>query len=214
MRRLAVVLIVIVLAGILLVVVDRAVASTAEDRAEEEVSERIGADADVELHGSSFVGLSLLLGRPIDAHMTAQNVPLDDVPANLQQLDVDLTGVRLGFDALRDPPEDLPPADTGRFEARLDDRATFALAEIPPVVASVGIRDGAVRLQVLGNEAAGDLHVRDGNVVIVPRTPLGAILATDIPLDISGQPGEPRIEEATIEGDVLIVRGVLQDLDG
>jgi hypothetical protein len=113
---------------------------------------------------------------------------------------------------LRDPPDDLPPADHGRFEARLGDEATFALARVPQVVADLRISDGAVRLRVLGNEAAGDVQVRDGNIVIVPRTPLGALLATDVPIDISGQPGDPRIEEAEIDGDVLIVRGVLQEL--
>lgn len=212
MRRLLVLLLVLgVLVGLALVA-DRVVARMAEERAEERVSERLDAEADVELHGS-FTGLRILAGLPIDAEMRATGVPLQDVPAELERLEVTLTGVRLGISALRNPPEDdLPPADDGRFEARLDDEATFALANVPRVVASIRISDGAVRLRVLGNEAAGDVEVRDGEVVIIPRTPLGALLATDVPLDISGQPGDPRIEEAEIEGDVLVLRGVLQSV--
>jgi hypothetical protein len=211
MRRLLVLLTVVVVLGGGLLLADQAIAAAAEDRAEKRVSERIDADADVTLHGS-FPGLRLLVGQPVRAEMTAAHVPLAGVPANLQSLDVTLTGVRLSVADLRDPPDDLPPADDGRFEARLDDAATFALAQVPRVVADLRIADGAVRLRVLGNEAAGDVQVRDGNIVIVPRTPLGALLTTDVPLDISGQPGDPRIEQAEIDGDVLIVRGVLQDL--
>lgn len=212
MRRLLVVLAVVVIAGALLLVVDRVVVRMAESRAEERVSDLIDAEADIELHGT-LTGLRLLVGQPVRAEMSARDVPLDGVPANLDRLDVTLTGVRLDVNDLRDPPEDLPPADSGRFEARLDDEATFALAQVPRVVADLRISDGAVRLRVLGAEAAGDVHVRDGEIVIVPRTPLGALLATDMPLDISGQPGDPRVEEAEIDGGVLIVRGVLQDIE-
>lgn len=211
MRRFLVVLSVIILVGVLLLVADRVVVGIAEERAEEQVSERIDADADVELHGT-LAGLRMLVGAPLRAEMSARDVPLDGVQANLERLDVTLSGVRLDIGDLRDPPEELPPADAGRFEARLDEEATFALAQVPRVVADIRISDGAVRLRVLGNEAAGDVTVRNGEIVIVPRTPLGALLATDVPLDISGQPGDPRIEEAEIDGDVLIVRGVLQDV--
>lgn len=213
MRRLLVVLVVVVLLGGLLFGVDRGAVYVAERRAESRVSERIGADADVELVGT-LPGLRLLTSRPVRAEMTATDVPLDEVPADLDLLQVTLEGVRLGLNDLRNPPSDLPPADSGRFEARLGGDATFALAQVPRAVADLRISDGAVRLRVFGAEAAGDVQVRDGEIVIVPRTPLGALLATDIPLDISGQPGDPRIEEAEIDGDVLIVRGVLQDLGG
>jgi len=213
MRRLLVVLAVVVLGGALVIGVDRGVAYAAERRAESRVSERIGADADVELIGT-LPGLRLLVSRPVRAEMTATNVPLDEVPADLDLLRVTLEGVRLGLGDLRNPPSDLPPSDSGRFEARLGGDATFALAQVPRAVADLRISDGAVRLRVFGAEAAGDVQVRDGEIVIVPRTPLGALLATDIPLDISGQPGDPRIEEAEIDGDVLILRGVLQELGG
>jgi hypothetical protein len=211
MRRLIVVLAVVVLGGALVIGLDRAAVVIAEGRAESRVSERIGADADVELVGT-LPGLRLLTSRPVRAEMTAVDVPLDDVPASLDRLRVTLEGVRLGLDDLRNPPSELPPADSGRFEARLASDATFALARVPRAVADLRISDGAVRLRVFGAEAAGDVQVRDGAIVIVPRTPLGALLATDIPLDISGQPGDPRIESAEIDGDVLIVRGVLQGL--
>lgn len=213
MRRVFAVFLVLAILVVLVLLADRAVASVAEERAEERVSERLDTEADVELHGS-FTGLRLLTGQPVRAEMAAEGVPLDEVPAELERLDVTLTGVRLGLSALRNPPEDdLPPADSGEFEARLGSRATFALANVPRAVADLRIEDGAVRLRVLGAEASGDVTVRDGNVVIVPRTPLGALLATDVPLDISGQPGDPRIEEAEIDGDVLVLRGVLQSVD-
>jgi hypothetical protein len=210
MRRLVAVVLLLAILVALALVVDRVVADMAEERAEERVSAQLDAEADVALHGS-FTGLRLLAGLPVDVEMRATHVPLDDVPAELERLDVTLTGVRIGIGTLLDPPEDdLPPADEGRVEARLGADATFALANVPTVVASIRIADGAVRLRVLGNEASADVQVRDGEVVIVPRSPLGALLATDVPLDISGQPGDPRIEEAEIDGDVLVLRGVLQ----
>jgi hypothetical protein len=211
MRRLFALLLTVAILVVLTLVVDEAVAAVAEDRAEQRVSDRLDADADVELHGN-LVGLRLLAGRPVRAEMTATGVPLDDVQASLERLDVTLVGVRLGLGALRNPPKDLPPADGGRFEARLGGDATFALASVPRAVADLRIADGAVRLRVLGTEAAGDVRVRDGDVVIVPRTPLGVLLATDVPLDLSGQPGDPLIEEAEIDGDVLVLRGVLRSV--
>lgn len=211
MRRLLGLVLVLALLVVGALVLDQVVAGMAEQRAEERVTERIGAEADVELHGT-LTGLRLLTRQPVRAEMTARDVPLDEVPADIDRLDVTLTGVRLGIGDLRDPPEDLPPADDGRFEARLGGGATYALARVPRAVADLRIEDGAVRLRVLGNEVAGDVRVRDGEVVIIPRTPLGVLLATDIPLDISGQPGNPKIEDAEIDGDVLVLRGVLQSV--
>jgi hypothetical protein len=193
----------------LALVVDVLVARAATERAEERVEEALGVPADVELHGWP-VGLRLLTGRVARAEMRAEGVPLEDVPADLEHLAVTLTGIRVGLAELRSPPADLPPAEDGTFEARLGGDATYALASVPSAVASLSISDGAVRLRVLGAEVAGDVQARDGDVVIVPRTPLGALLSRTIPLDLTGQPGDPRIEEAVIEGDVLVLRGELR----
>lgn len=203
---------VVVAVGVLLalaVVVDVVVSRMATQRAEQAVEEALGVPAEVELHGWP-VGLRLLTGRVERVELRAEDVPLDRAPVDLDSLQVTLRGLRFGIDDLRSPPAGLPPAEEGTFEARLGEDATFALARVPASVASLSISDGAIRLRVLGAEVAADVRGRDGDVVIVPRTPFGSLLAQSIPLDLSGHPGDPVIEEAEVEGDALVLRGSLR----
>jgi hypothetical protein len=211
LRRIFVaILVIVVLAGALFAL-DLVVARMAEERAERQVTDALGAPADVTLHGWP-VGLRLLGGRVARAEATARDVPLEDHDASLDRVDVTIRRIRVGIDDLRDPPEVLPPASSGTFEARLTGDATWALAAIPSAIADLRISDGAVRLRTLVGEASADVTVRDGNVLVVPRTPLGVLLTTDVSLDISDQPGRPVIEEAWIDGDTLVLRGSLTEL--
>jgi hypothetical protein len=210
-RKLLTLLVVVVLLGALVVGVDAFVASEAESRAEARVEEALGVPADVTLHGWP-VGLRILAGKVERADVVARGVPVEGMPGDIDRLDVRLTGVQVSWSDIRSPESDLPPADSGRFEARLGSDATFGLAQVPRSVASMRIADGAIRLRVLGMEAAADVDVQGGEVVIVPRTVLGGLLATSIPLDVSDQPGGPEVEEAEIDGDVLVLRGVLTEV--
>lgn len=191
-----------------LVVVDLVIERLGERRAEDRVAAEIGTPVEVDLQGWP-VGLRLLTGRVPQAEITAQDVPLRG-QIEVDHLEVVLADVRLGLRDLRSPPDAVPPARSGHFEAHIGGDATYRLAAVPASVASLRIEDGAVRLQLLGLEAAGDVRVRDGRVLIVPRTPVGALLASEIPLDLSDQPGRPRIREAEIDGDTLVIRGTLE----
>jgi hypothetical protein len=211
LRRLLVTAIVVGIVVGLVLVVDLGVARMAEARAERRVSDALGVPADVTLHGWP-VGLRLLTGRVARAEATAHSVPLEEHDATLDRVDVTILRIQLGLDDLRDPPDHLPPASSGTFEARLTGDATWALASVPRAIADLRIEDGAIRLWTVVAEASADVHVRDGTVVIVPRTPLGVLLTADVPLDISDQPGRPVIEEAFIDEDTLVLRGRLTEL--
>jgi hypothetical protein len=209
-RSLIALLVLVVLVGGLFAL-DRAVHAAAEQRAADRVGDELGGPVEVTLHGWP-VGLRLLTGRVTRAEMTASGVHLEESNATLDQLDVTLHDVRVGLGELRSPPDVLPPAGSGRFEARLSGDATWALADVPRVIADLRISDGAIRLRTPIAEASADVIVRGGAVQIVPRTPVGVLLATDVGLDISDQPGAPVIEEAEINGDTLVLRGVLTEL--
>lgn len=213
LRRLVIAALVVVVLGAAALVVDVLVARAAEDRAERQVSETIGAPTDVTLHGR-FVGLRLLAGRVTRAEATARDVPLEEHDTTLDRLDVEIRQIRMGLRELRDPPDALPPAESGSFEARLSGDTTWALGQFPSGIAELEIADGAIRLRSLLGRASADVTVRDGAVLVVPRSPLGVLLTAEVPLDISDQPGHPVVERAWIEGDTLVLQGSLTDLDG
>jgi hypothetical protein len=212
-RRSLILAIVFVVLAVGVVALDRFLHSAAERRAADQVRDELDAPVEVTLHGSP-VGLRLLTGNVTRAEMTATDVHLEESGATLDRLDVTLHDISVGVDELRSPPEVLPPARSGTFEARLSGDATWALADVPRAIADLRIADGAVRLRTPIAEASADVVVRGGAVEIVPRTPLGVLLSTDVGLDISDQPGAPVIEEAEIDGETLVLRGVLTDLDG
>jgi hypothetical protein len=209
-RSIIALLVVVILVGGLYAL-DLSVHAAAERRAADQVEDELGSPVEVTLHGWP-VGLRLLTGRVTRAEMTASEVHIEESNATLERLDVTLHDIRVGLAELRSPPDVLPPSGSGRFEARLSGDATWALADVPRVIADLRISDGAIRLRTPIAEASADVVVRGGAVQIVPRTPVGVLLATDVGLDISDQPGAPVIEEAEINGDTLVLRGVLTDL--
>jgi hypothetical protein len=211
-KQLLVAVIALVVAAALLVALDIAATRIAEERAEARVSEELDAPVDVTLHGWP-TGLRLLTGQVERAEVTARDVYLEESGATLDRLDVTLHDIDMGWDDVMNPPEDLPPASGGNFEARLSGDATWALAAVPGGLASLDIADGGIRLRTLLGQASADIVVVGGQVQLIPRTALGIFLSFPVTIDISDQPGSPTIEEAWVDGDTLILRGPLQDVD-
>lgn len=190
----------------LVLAADLLLADVAEQRAADRISEEVGAEARVDLHGWPTT-LRLLFGTLPRAEVTAVQVPLDDLTTDLDRLDITLEDVRLRWSDLRVGAA-LPHAARGTFEARLSSDTTFALASVPSGLLGFEIRDGELYARVLGNDVATDLRVGDGAIHVAPRIPLGRALG-DTTIDLSDQPGDPQPEEVFVDGDVLVVRGRL-----
>jgi hypothetical protein len=212
-RPLLVGVIALVVVAFGLVVLDRVATSVAERRAAERVESEIGSPVNVTFHGWP-TGLRLLTGEVQRAEVLANDVHLEESGATLDRLDVVLENVRVGWRDVVNPPADLPPTESGTFEARLSGDATWALASIPAGLASLEIADGAVRLRTLLADAAADLIVVDGTIRMIPRTAFGILLSAPVSIDLSDQPGDPRIEDAWIDDDTLVLRGSLRDVYG
>jgi hypothetical protein len=213
MRRLAVAVIVVVLLGAAALYLDRAVATTAERRAGERVSEVIDAPAEVRLHGWA-VGLRILVGRVPRAEVRATDVPMDDGSgAAIDTLDVTLEDVRLRWSDLNGEADDWPPARAGTFEATLSADTVWSVSRVPRVLLDMRISDGAVRLRLAGFEAAAEVRARDGNVDIVPRSPVARLLGAGMSIDVTGRTGSPYVEEVEVVDDALVVRGRLQEVE-
>jgi hypothetical protein len=210
MRRFVIVAVVLVVVVGLLFVADIVVTNIAEERAAERVTEELDAPAEVTLHGWP-VALRMLTGTIQRAEMTATDVPLED-GGTLDSLDVTLHDIEVGLGDLTDPPDGLPPARDGEFEARLSGDITWALTSVPRMLATLRIERDAVRLQTLIANMSADLRVRSNALVFEPNVPLGVLFRGEVSLDLSEQPGSPRLQTADIEGDTLVIRGTLDEL--
>jgi hypothetical protein len=212
-RLIAGAIVAVLVVVVALILLDRWLVNAGESRAEDRVSEELDAPVEVTFHGSPR-GLQMLTGRVERVEVRSTDVHLEDSGATLDRLDVTLHGINLGWRDVLDPPNDLPPSDSGTFEARLSDDATWALAQVPRGLASLVIADGAIRLRTLLGEASADVLVVNGTLQVIPRTALGVLLSTPVTIDLSDQPGDPVIESAWIDDDTLVLAGSLQDVTG
>ena len=201
---------VVVLAGVLFIG-DMVLTNTAEERTATRISETLEADAEVDLQGWP-VGLRMLLGSIPSATLNATDVPLDN-GAVLDRLDVELTDVKITFDDLTTQSDRLPAAETGTFEAELDEASVAAMMGIPPALAQVTLQDGQVEVGAGGLGIQADVGARNGDVVVSLAGPLSALLGgSEFPIDLSGEPGQPYVEDVEIAGGVMVVRGRLEEV--
>jgi hypothetical protein len=210
MRKAVIVLVVLVVVIGALLVADLVVTNIAEERASEQVSEELEAPTEVTFHGWP-VALRMLTGTIQRAEVSATDVPLEQ-GGTLDTLDVTLYDIEVGLGDLTDPPETLPPAREGVFEATISGDITWALTSVPRMLATLRIERDAVRLQTLITELSADLRVRGNRLIFEPNVPLGVLFRGEVALDMSEQPGRPQLEEADIEADTLVLRGTLQEL--
>jgi hypothetical protein len=205
----------VLLAFVVLLVVGALVADpllrqAAEERASEQVSEVIGAPADVRL-GGSFAGLRLFTGVVPDVEITATDVPIEDSPVSIDRLDLELTNVRVGIDDLRGENEELPDMDEGRFVARIDQQTVSALIRAPRAIADVQLIDGGVALRVAGLRFDADAEAVNGEVLFSSRQQLLELLGGRIQLDLSDQPGSPYVEEVRTDPESMVLSGRLDE---
>lgn len=195
--------------GVVLVVGDQVLTSTAERRTSANISQTLDAPADVELHGWP-VGVRMLLGSIPSATLTATDVPLDN-GATLDRLDVELTDVVITIDTLNARQDQLPAADQGTFTAELDEASVAAMMGIPEGLAEVTLEDGRVELGAGGLAIQADVGASNGDVVVSLAGPLAAILGgSEFAIDLSQEPGEPFVERVEIDGGVMVVSGRLE----
>lgn len=213
MRRLLAVLFVLLLLVAAVLVADVVVTGVAEDRVAARAEEEFGAPAEAELEGWP-VALRVLAGQGlarVDVH--AVDVPADG--GTLDRVDVTLTDVAVDLGDVRDGIEGLPPAASARFEAEIGQESLQQMMGVPAELAVLTLDGDGARLDVAGlAQIAADVSARDGLVVVEPRSPAAAFLGLgSIPLDLSGRPGSPYVEEVETGAGALILRGRLQALE-
>lgn len=194
--------------------VDLGVTVVAEQRAGDQVSEVLDAPATVDLQGWP-VGWYLLQGTVPRADISARDVPLEG-GARLDELDVTLERVRVRWRDLREPTDRLPPADQGRFTARLDSEAVQRLLGLPDQIVGVELADSHLLISFVDLlEVEADVDAEDGRLVVLPRAEVAGVFgAGGIPIDLSGQPGQPEVTDAEVSGGHLVVRGMLREGNG
>lgn len=202
--------VVVVVIGTL--VADVVLRDLAEDRAAEEVSQVLGAPAEVDL-GGTFAGLRLLTGRITEAHVTATDVPLEGAPVDADRIELFLTDVRIGLDDLTNGRDTLPEMGSGRFEARIDEAAVAGLVRAPRQLASVRLIEGGVAVRIAGFQLEADARAVDGDVVLAPRSSILELLSGEITLDLSDQPGMPYVEEVEVTEQAMVLRGRLEEFE-
>lgn len=196
----------VMLLGVALIAADRGLASYAEARAEAEVVQRVGAEVDVELHGT-LAGVRLLLGLVPLVTAEARDVELAG-GLRLARLRAELREVRVGLDF------SAPTARTAQFELELDGAGLTALMSLPEGLPAGLILEKDRLLLSLGDVALGvRLTARDGVLLvgpdIVPDT-FGDLLPLRV--DLRDRPGRPEIVSAEVRDHRVVLRGVLTAL--
>ena len=107
----------------------------------------------------------------------------------------------------------MPSAETGTFEASLDEQSVATLLGIPGNLVSVTLERDVVTLSAGKLSVAAEVEARDGDVVVGVEGPLATLVGgATFPIDLSGQPGAPAAEDVDIQAGRMIVRGTLEEV--
>lgn len=111
---------------------------------------------------------ALLLDRRLShVELAADDVPLRDGAARLRRVEAELD--ELTFEGPRHRPR--VRASAGRFLAVLDEDELEQLLDLPPVLERVRLQSDGLRVEtVAGLPFPADVKVRDGQLVVVPRS--------------------------------------------
>lgn len=209
MRRLMFGMLLVGLAAGVLLAADQWATSWAQERTAEQVSDALGAPAQVRLEGWP-VGLRLLWGHVPKAVIVAQDVPIDD-EASIERLDVVLIDVRVRRSDLEEGR--LPPARDGRFRARVEEASVRELVGWAGRIVDVRLHEGGLQLALGGVHVEADVVAERGNVSVRPEERLFGFLGVDgVTIDLSDQPGSPYVEDVATSDRALVLVGVLQDV--
>lgn len=211
MRRMGCFIVALIVLGVVFFIADQAVTTYAEQRTANNVSDALGTDATVDFSGWP-VGVRLLLGTIPKAEVAASDVALDN-GATLDQLDVELTDVKVDVNDLRANSDQLPPADAGTFTAELSEESVTAMLGVPGDLVEVRLRDGVAQLRATGVQVDADVVAEDGDVVVRLQGPLAQLLGGgEVPIDLSDEPGAPEVEEVEIRDGLMILSGRLAEV--
>lgn len=140
-------------------------------------------------HGLERVAahLQAQLGTPVDVHvpevelwrallwdrrlshveLAAERVPIKDGHAHLRRVEADLQELR--FEGPRRRPR--VRAEAGTFHAVLDEHELERLLDLPPLLERVRLQHDGLRVEtVAGLPFPADVELRDGRLVVVPRS--------------------------------------------
>lgn len=213
MRRIGCLLFLVILVGGLFLG-DLAVTRAAEERTAQRVTRTLGADSTVDFQGWP-VTVRALMGTIPSATVVAAEVPLDN-GATLSRLDVELRDVDVDVNDLRGGgarSDQLPAARSGRFEAELTEESVVAMLGVPSGIVDVTLEDGVIVMSAAGLEVEAEAVAENGDVVVSLAGPLAELLgAAKLPIDLSGQPGAPAVEDVEIRNGIMTVRGRLEDV--
>jgi hypothetical protein len=212
-RTIALLATLLVVAG-LLVVADVLVTRTVEDGMSQRISRALDAPADAELRGWP-ASWHILSGVLPDVQVRSRDVPLGGAGAVIGNLDVQLTDVEVRWADLTGDADDLPPAATANFEARLDRDTAQALLGIDEEIVALELRDGRIALDVVGVvEMEAAVEAEEGIILVRPLDAIAGLVGlAEIPIDLSDQPGRPHVREARVTPHQIVLTGYLDEMN-
>jgi hypothetical protein len=138
------------------------------DRLARRLEEQLGTPVDVEVPEVELWRALLLERRLSHIQLTARQVPIQDGRARLRRVEAERQ--ELVFAGKRHRPR--VQATAGTFLAILDEDELEQLLELPPLLERVRLQSDGLRVEtVAGLPFPADVQVRDGELVVVPRSP-------------------------------------------
>jgi hypothetical protein len=138
------------------------------DRVAARLAEQLGVPVDISVPEVELWRALLLDRRLSHVVLSSADVPVQEGRARLRLVEVEL--LELAFVGQRHRPR--VEAQAGTFRAILDEDQLDELLELPPLLARVRLQSEGLRVEtVAGLPFPAEVQVRDGRLVVVPRSP-------------------------------------------
>jgi hypothetical protein len=212
-RRLAAVVLGVVVLAALLVGGDHAATAAAEERIAERISEALDAPTEVTLHGWPLTAYAAT-GTIPRVDIRATDVPLGRSGVTMDHLSITLRDVRVSWDDVTGNNDGLPEAAEADFEATLTESSLQAVIGLPEELLRIRLRDGIATLDLAGlTEIRADVEADGGIVVVRLRDRVfGLNVPSEIPVDLRDQPGSPHVLQTSVGEGALVLSGTLVEL--
>jgi hypothetical protein len=148
-------------------VAERWLRSHGLDRVAARLAEELGTPVGITVPEVELWRALLLDRRLSHVQLTANGVPVHEGRARLRVVEADLQ--ELVFEGRRHRPQ--VRATAGSFRAVLDEDQLEQLLDLPPLLERVRLQSDGLRVEtVAGLPFPADVQVRDGQLVVVPRS--------------------------------------------
>jgi hypothetical protein len=138
------------------------------DRVAARLEEQLGSPVEITVPEVELWRALVLERRLSHVRLTADDVPIKDGRARLRLVEAEL--LELVFVGQRHRPR--VEATAGTFKAILDEDELDNLLELPPLLERVRLQSDGLRVEtVAGLPFPAEVQVRDGQLVVVPRSP-------------------------------------------